>query len=187
MAHFISDEIMAELRALDGQQIPTPEVRQRAGLDSLPDGNYDFEIRSGELKRIDNGSILFEFQVKILGGAHDGFCCGLGALWIKNQDGTFDTEKIGRLMADFVTLGFDADQWTGSRTFSKEVGKVIARLPGIKAKGKKVSKPGKTRTFHNLYINARLPDDHKPAPAPEKPIFATTEDAAAANGGKIPW
>jgi hypothetical protein len=183
---YIDPVILAELAELDGKDIKPTEGGKRPSTDSLAEGLYDFEVQSGEFKKTSSGSVIFSFVIKVIGGANDGYVCETPAKFLKGQDGTWDERNIASLKGDLITLGFDADAWTGSRTFTSEIAKVMPKLKGIKAKGQRKNGTKGTKVYYNFYINAMLPRDYKPQ-APMKFSFENTEAVAAANKGEIPW
>ena len=161
---YIDPVILAELAELDGKDIKPAEGGQKPKIEDMPEGTYDFEIVSGDFRKIENGSILFQFTIKILGGNFDGVTCTVPPLWIKGSDG-WDEKKVASLKADLITLGFDADKWEGDRTFTIEIAKVLPKLKGIKAKSIRKNNDFKGKTYKNFAISTKLPKDYKPMAA----------------------
>lgn len=182
---FIDESIMAELAEIDKKNVKPAENLQKPKIEDMPEGVYDFEIQSGEFRKTSDDCMVFQFTIRILGGNNDGVVCTSPALWLRGKDGEWDEKRIGSLLADFVTLGFDADKWEGDRTFSKEVVKVMPKLKGIKAKGVRRNTQAKNgKVYNNFNISAKLPANYKPEP-PKK--FDFTPKADAATSDEIPF
>lgn len=138
-------------------------------LETLPDGEYEFEIKSvADVKRDKGGKISFHLEVisAPLQGAEVDF-----ERFITSQ------ETMGFFLADLKRLGFDCDNWKAgtSRTNSSEIPKALAVCPGMRFKGKKVTNEKGGKQYHNLYINERLPGDGKPAAFGEKEMAEAAE------------
>lgn len=133
-----------DLNEFEGEFVPQPAIR--AGLDSLPDGVYDFEIVDAELTKAQNG---------------DRICClglrnNLGVLvqhtyWLTRQ------VAINRMGYDFEILGQPIGQ-----PLSETIPAAVRKLPGTKFRGTKSSRfvPGtngkKDATYHDLSISGRV-------------------------------
>lgn len=166
----IDQSILDDLREIDPNKIEKP-IQRSAGLDSLPDGKYDVQIVSGDLKKLDDGKIVFNFSIKIIGGSNAGFICQSDARWIKGADG-INYDAINRIVSDLVTLGVPAGDWKGPGEFAANITAALTLVAGRKAKVQKVSKEKLGKTYHNLYINSLLPNDFKPsASAPAVMVF----------------
>ncbi len=157
----IDQSILDDLRDLDPSKIEKPTQRA-AGLDGLPDGKYDIQIVSGDLKKLDDGKIVFNFSVKIIGGSNAGFVCQSDARWVKGEKG-LNYDAINRIVSDLVTLGIPAGDWKGPGEFAANIASALTLVAGRKAKAQKVSKDSMGKTYHNLYINSLLPNDFKPS------------------------
>lgn len=163
---YIDPVILAELEELDGKQIKPAEGQRKPEIKDMPEGTYDFEIVAGEFKKTEEGKMLFQFVIRILGGNNDGIICTTPAFWLRETDGTWDEKKVASLKADLITLNFDADKWEGDRTFSKEMLKVMPKLKGIKARGIRNNKPGKNgKIYNNFNISTKLPANYVPSAA----------------------
>jgi hypothetical protein len=181
---YIDPVILAELEELNGKEIKPAEGGQKPKIEDMPEGTYDFEVVSGEFRKIENGSILFQFTIKILGGNNDGVICTVSPFWLKSADGSWDEKKVASLKADLITLGFDADQWEGDRTFAKEMAKVMSKLKGIKARGIRKNNPYKGKVYNNFNMSTKLPANYIPTVA-KAPKFDFGETAA--KGEEIPF
>jgi len=152
----------------------------RPGLDTLPDGSYDFEITDAELKRSPKQGIrILELGLKVNGGA------------VVQHSYFLDTiEKVNRMGADLCVLGIPADKWgqAGGVSIKDGLPAAVKQLPGIRFRGSKDHNtppaiPGKeARTFHNLRILCRTANTPMPA-TPPKPAGngSTFNEFAPAN------
>lgn len=166
----IDQSILDDLRQIDPNKIEKIEARV-SDLESLPDGKYDIEIVSGEIKKVKETMIVFNFNVKVLNGVNAGFVCQSNARWIKGNNG-LDYDVISRVVADFVTLGIPSSDLEGAGKFAANIGEAITKVVGRKAKAEKKTNESKGKTYHNLYINSLLPNDFKPsASAPAVMVF----------------
>lgn len=147
-------------------------------LDDLPDGEYEFTIDAAKIKPKTNMLILEMDLLVTSEGKHKGQKIQ-HSLFIKDKD---SAARVGK---DLKTLGLDCEEWTkaNDRPFSGEIMKVPKVLRGLGFRAKKVANrpEGKDKTYHNLYINKRVPTDGKPerigpeqlnAPDPEGDPFA---------------
>lgn len=131
----------------------------RPKLDTLPKGGYDLEIVSTEVARTPkSGDVILRMHCKIIAGL-----AGVGSV-IEISYFFRTQENVNYLGADLCTLGFDADQWTGSRPFNAELKKALPQLPGIRFRGQKDETVGKDgKPYHNMYIKSKLPGASRPA------------------------
>ena len=181
---YIDPVILAELEELDGKSIKPAEGQRKPEIKDMPEGTYDFEIVSGEFRKTEDGKMLFQFTLRILGGNNDGIICTAPAFWLKGDDGSWDEKKVASLKADLITLGFDSDKWEGDRTFAKEMAKVMPKLKGIKARGIRKNNPYKGKIYNNFNISTKLPANYIPSPA-VAPKFDFGEPAS--KGEEIPF
>lgn len=167
-----------------------PEASKfRPGLETLPDGPYDFEVTDAELKKSARQQMrILELGLKVNGGAviqH--------AYFLDTQD------QMNRLGADLCVLGIPADKWGKAGGVSVAVGlpQAVKQLPGIRFRGSKdhntteARDGGQPKTFHNLRVLCRAGGTPPPAPpangstfnefapspaAPSAPAIAGKED-----------
>jgi hypothetical protein len=154
-----------------------PESPIRAGIDTLSDGDYDFEVRKAELTRTakTNDRIL---RIELLAGGR----CVEWVHFLSTQS------SMNQLGADLCVLGFDADRWgQPGRSVAVELPKAVAQLPGRRFRAtKRTDRPTEGqyagRSFHKLYVNALLSGSavppngaspKTPAPAPPPSQGAT--------------
>lgn len=151
-----------ELEAFDKDFAPSGA--RRPGLDSIADGDHDFEVLSAELVRTEKSNeLILRLDLRVDGGG-----AIQHAYFFRNQT------AVDILGSDLCTLGFDADQWKPpARPFSKELQLAVPRLAGIRFRGKKVTKPNTkdpSKPHANLYVNQRLDASAPPtAYHPEAP------------------
>ena len=156
-----------ELAAFDRDFSPQPG--RRAGIESLPDGDHDFEVVGAELTRTEKSNdLILRIGLRVL---------DLGttvehAYFFRTQ------MNVDILGSDLCTLGFDADLWKAPhRPFSRELPQVVSRLTGIQFRGKKETRSNPkdpAKPYANLYVNQRL-GGVSPQPtayAPPAPGFA---------------
>lgn len=145
-----------------------PEAAFPLDVDSLSPGDYDFQVLSAELKKVEIVSVC-ELFLQVLGGRKVRW-----TWWLNKQS------SVNQACADLVVLGFDANLWgTPQRPLSKEIPAAVARLPGIKFRATKtqreklhqVTKQKTGEFWHNLVINCRI--DGRPMPPLTPPIPAT--------------
>jgi len=150
-------------------------------LKDLSDGEYEFEVKSMEVKETDAGPLVKWKLGMLTDGPHSGKTLER-TYWLTAKDRNTgqrvrNERQIAELRKDLVTLGFDADLWTkeNDRPFSREIGKVSACIVGVcfKAKKKQGAKKDDGSHYQNLYVNERVLTDGKP------PKFGPTELAEA--------
>lgn len=166
------NEQFPELAAFERDFNPSSGGR-RPGLDTLADGDYDFEILSAELTRTEKtNEAIFKMELRVHGGG------------VIEHAYFFRTQvAVDILGGDLCTLGFDADQWKPpARPLARELANTAPRLRGIRFRGKKVTTPKKddpNKKYANLYVNQRLdgatsPPAYSPTPAPAS--YANDDD-----------
>jgi hypothetical protein len=132
------------------------------GLGKLPDGKHTFEITGAEFKVLVKSKI-FVLKLAVDVGAER--IEGKKEYWIEGKDG-LDEKRLNETKSDLALLGFDVDQWTRAnlRPFSSELNRACLVMPGLKFKGSKKENKGKDggKTFVNIYVDARDPDDGRP-------------------------
>lgn len=122
----------------------------KPGLDALADGSYDFTILNAALELTPKQNIRIcraEFRVEQTGQIVE-------RSWFLNNQ-----EKVDQFGGDLAVLGFPVGTWKGQ--LGVEIPKAVVQLAGRRFKGTKVTAPNKqdaNKPWHNLYINARLPD-----------------------------
>lgn len=138
----------------------------RGGLDTLPDGDYDFEIVDGELTRTQNGDRIFQCGLKVHGNVVQ------KTWWLKSQ------ENANALCADLCALGLDADKWGAKfkRPLSEELPKAAKSLVGVRFRGKVTTRVSQGKTYHNLHIGGRIMGQAMPALPATPPDPTSTED-----------
>lgn len=153
-----------------------PEVRNLPGIDSLQNGDYDFEIVSAVLEKTEKTKeIILRVGLKVLGPG----TLVENAYFFRNQ------QAVDILGSDLCTLGFDALDWKPPhRPFSHELGLAVPKLPGRRFRGKKVTKDNAkdpAKPYHNLYVNSLL--GNTPAPTGYSPPASTSPTPAPATYG----
>src|SRR5262245_15623629 len=88
------------------------------GIDTLPNGDYDFEIESAALDKINVDRVVRINLKTNLGKTVEWLH------WLNKQEG------VNRLGADLCVLGFDADKWgtAQGRPLSAEIPKAVQKL-----------------------------------------------------------
>ena len=137
-----------ELAAFDNDFNPSVGG-QRPGIETLPDGDYDFEVTSAELTRTEKSNeLILRVGLRVGGKVVE------HAYFFRTQTG------VDILGGDLCTLGFDSDQWKPPhRPFSRELVAAVPRMVGLRFRGRKVTKPDKkepTKSHANLYVNQLL-------------------------------
>lgn len=141
----IDETILQDLERFDAEYVA--QAAFAPGLDTLADGSYDFEVDFAELGRTKNANDpILRVNLRVNGG-----------MVIEWGSPLTSQEGCNRLGADLRVLGFDADKWRGSRSFSKELGNAIPKLKGIKFRAIKRTEHSKDgKTYHKLMILNRL-------------------------------
>lgn len=138
-----------------------PEMPFAPSLETLPDGEYDFEVVAATLDRTKNtNELILRLSIRALAG---------GVVewphFFKTQD------SVNRAGANLVAIG--ADCW-GKRPFSQELEDAIPKLPGVRFRAnKKTDKGG----YHNLFVVNRL--SAGPAQQPSRPASTPRHTANA--------
>jgi hypothetical protein len=164
-------DIVEELSRYDQDYVP--QAGRRPGLDSLADGDYDFMIQGADLSRTEQKRepiLRLELKTLLAGNVIE------HVYFFRTQD------NVDRLGADLCTLGFDADQWTSQngRRFSAELPAAVARLTGVRFRGHKTTVVKDGKTYHNLYVNARLAGTPMPGSSgPPRPSRPAPQPAAS--------
>ena len=157
-----------------------PGTIKRPGLDSLADGDHDFEILGCELARTEKtNEAILRMLLQVRGGSTIE-----KVYFFRNQ------QAVDMLATDLCTLGIDADKWQApARPFSAELAKALPRLVGVRFRGKKVTLENPkdiSKPYHNLYINQRLGEGSTPLPPP--PVAATPPNGSSVpSSDPIPW
>lgn len=168
----MSDDILSELeRYNEGYR---PEQGIRPSLESIPDGDYTFDIMDAELIR----SMKAKDPVLRLGLRVDG-----GAIVERGYPLT-SQEMCNRLGADLVALGFS--EFDGPKDFSKKVGAAIPKLKGVRFRARKHTDRKGDKVYTNLFILGRVAAGQK-APPPPAPSSVAPPATPPARGDSIPF
>lgn len=162
---------MATLTDFD-DDFTTATGNARAGeieLSKLPDGEYEFAVKAFAVKDTSSGPMASMKLEIVSEGPFAGKVVDRPYFFTQENRDTGLREKNERALAtlrdDLKVLGFDTDNWTkaNGRPFSVEINRVGACVADVMLKAKKTSKVSGTKTYHNLFVNARLSDvDGKP-------------------------
>lgn len=167
----MSVAITAALSDFDsGFSTETPGGDRRPGVESLEDGDYDFEIRSATLEMLADKPVL-RLGLQVGSRLLDHL------FWIDSQ------VKANIVGAFLVGLGIPADEW---RQFSQELPKVVGSLRGMRFVGTKKTNQSKdgSKDFHNLYVKSVIGGSRgraAPRPAPAQQFGPPDDD------GDIPF
>jgi hypothetical protein len=167
--------VLDAISRFDREYQPSDAPKQRAGIDTLPDGDHDFEVADASLEMTaKTQEPILRVGLRVVSGAMRGSVVEK-AYFFSNQ------MCVDILGADLVTLGFDADRWTAAngRRFSVELGRVVPQLVGVRFRGHKRMK----NNYANLYVNARL----APGSQPHLPASPAPVAAGAGNYDEIPF
>lgn len=169
---------MVDLEQFDAEAAP----KGRTDASDLPDGEYEFEIKSAKLKTTKQKKTILSMDVLVLKGSREG-------LTVERPSFLTSKESFNMCLNDFATLGFDAENWTlaNDRPASKELNKAVHWLSdrakdaedgkdgvpgnGLRFKGSKK----KNGEFHNIDVKERLTDGH-PAKIGEAELAEVTLD-----------
>lgn len=158
--------------------------------EQLPDGEYTVEVEKGESKEVKKAVIVTLYLKLLDGGPKLQGRIFQHQYWLVSMDGSKSESQINQLKKDLNTIGFNLDAYhEAGQKFSMVVGKTMLAVNGMKLAVKKSSKvadplPGKApRTFHNVYVNKRLPEDGKPT----KVSLAELEELAKAAAPADPF
>ncbi len=172
--NYLETVIQQELSRFDEEF--EPDDARRPGVDCLDDGDYDFEIVAAALDRTTlKQELILKMNLKILKGK----AAAVGNV-VEHGYPLGTSKGCNRLGSDLATLGFDTDLWKApERPFSVELLKAIPAIKGRCFKGHKQANPGTDRegqpkTFHNLYINGRIPSptsNGAPVSAPAPVVY----------------
>ena len=180
-------EDFPELGVYESNFNPSAGGGRRPGLETLPDGDHDFEILSAELTRTEKtNEAIFRMELRTGGSVVE------HAYFFRTQ------MSVDILGGDLCALGFDADQWKPPhRPLVRELLTAAPKLRGIRFRGKKVTKPKEgdpNKKYVNLYVNQRLsadapPPSYTPAPSGFDPFNGAASDpfAAANSNDDIPF
>ncbi len=170
--------------ALGVDDIPTKPKHGSEQTAALPDGDYDVRITGGVLKDA-GGSDIFSFLGTVLtDGPYKGWKCER-TVFLSKKSGTdeekkaFKVSKIGEILADFKTIGFDVENWTkaNGRPRGEQMKVACNVMVGVCVKVRKSHK----NNFTNVYINKRLANLDGMSPT-----FGEAEMAAGATAGSPP-
>jgi hypothetical protein len=184
---FLKDDY-SDLASFDGDY--KAENTFRPDLDTLPDGDYDFEILDADLTRATGkqaGVRILTLVLRPNGGA-----TVRHTYWLRDQ------EQMNRLGADLVVLGFDADKWgkAGGKSIAQALPEAVARLKSVRFRGRKATREGTGnhagKKFHDLHVGARIGGSAMPAPAKPFNEFGNglpgqQQPAPAPAGAELPW
>jgi hypothetical protein len=140
------------LSQFDNELAPSrPQGSQRAGLDMVADGDYDWTVLSGEIRVTPkSGDTIVALEIR---------CEATGQV-VERASFLSSQQNADILAGDLLTLGFDTPNWKASagRPFSQELPKALAAVAGRRFRGTKKANNSNGKTYHNLYLNSRLPD-----------------------------
>jgi hypothetical protein len=169
---------VADLEQFDGEFTPSAGGRL-PNLEAVPPGDYDWTILRAELSTTPKtGDRILRLDLK----------CEQSGQAVQHVYFFRQQEQVNHLGGDLAVLGFPVGTWTPSqgKKFSAELPKAVGELPGRRFKGTRANNKDKadaTKTYHNLYLNARLPDAD-----PGTLAQATQPASQPANGGdEIPF
>lgn len=171
------NEAIEQLGRFD--ELFNPDTSRRASIETLPDGDYDFQIVESRFDLTPKEKdLILRVGLKVLGGLQAGSVVER-AYWLTTE------QPINILGTDLCMLGFDADQWkpANGRSFKKELKATVedGRLVGLRFRGQKKTKVDGAKTYHNLYINARLTNGVPPPasvgpPTSDAPTVSADDD-----------
>lgn len=167
-------EDFSDLDSFEGSWAPARMFRP--GIDTLPDGDYEFAVVDGELGRAQNGDRIFKLGLQVNGNVVE------KTWWLKTQEGA------NALCADLCALGLDADRWgpKHNRPLSQELPKAPAKLAGVRFRGKITTRTSNGKTYHNLHIGGKVLGTASPMPSrPSSPDVAG--EATAKPSADIPF
>lgn len=154
-------EHVSELAAYDDAFNPQSVPSRPPGLEALPGGSYDFEIEAAEFTRtLYSKELILRWLLRVLSGERAGLRVEHAYFFRRQQ-------QVDVLGAHLCTLGFDADKWKpqAGRRFSDELPKAVPKMPGIRFHARKETESGSDgKTYHVLYLNARLSGVPMPGP-----------------------
>lgn len=147
----------ADLASFDGQAAPQRAFAPR--LDSLPDDDYDFEIKTAKLDQL-QGKRILRLGLRTSTGREIEHL-----YWIETQ------MNMNSLLADMVVLGFDANKWGAAhqRSLQVELPKAVGKLAGMKFRARKTTREGSGQNvgkkFADLHIAGPLSTTPRPMPS----------------------
>ncbi len=120
-------------------------------LENLADGDYDFTILTANQKETKNGHDLIELECR---------CEETNQIVPKTYfvSGDRAQEQIDRFSGDCGTLGFPVGTWGKAVKLSVAIPQCLKQLAGKRFAGTKKTNRSGEKEYHNLYINAALPD-----------------------------
>lgn len=170
----MSDEILSEISRYDADYRPDAGIRPK--VDTLPDGDYDFEILDAILGRTQNSNdAILKVGLKVQGGTVVEKAYFFG-----------DQAAINRLGADLMALGFR--EFERPQSFSAALKAALPKLKGVRFRARKMTDTSSSngKTYHNLYIAGRLPAAGAASPPPAgRPVQQPAP--AASNSEAIPF
>ena len=134
----MSNESYDDLGEFDGEFSPQPAIRP--GLDTLPDGSYEFEVLDAELTRAQNGDRICNLGLRANKSA-----VVQHTYWLNKQT------NINRMGYDFGVLGLEI-----GAPLNETIPAAVAQLAGIKFKGVKTSRTYQSKLYHDLHISSRV-------------------------------
>ena len=151
-----------------------------AGLETLADGSYDFTILAAAVgwtnERLRTGYRVLRVDLRVEATAQQ----------VQHTYFLDTQEKVNRLGGDCSTLGLPVGDWGKGTPLSQAIPAAARAMPGIRFKGTKKANQGKDgKTYHNLFVNARL---HGVAPAPHQDELAAALAGSGVGGSdEIPF
>lgn len=182
----------ADLDAYGAQA--APEHAFRPGIDTLANGDYEFEVENAALDQI-NSMRVMRLNLKVLPAARQ----VEQVYWLNRQEG------VNGLLAEMAALGFPAHTWgsgPGKTPLSVAIPDCVGRLRGVRFRGSKTSRPGKQggQSYHDLHISGRLggapmppvtptpsPNGRPGLPPQPVPMVPPTRPAGTYDSNDIPF
>jgi hypothetical protein len=149
---------VTDLEFLDGfADTYTPQTSSQLPLlDYIPDGEHECTVLTAAITETKNAGkriIRMEVRFDALGKTAD------KVYFIDNP------ENVNRFGGDMATLGFAAASWGKEVPLSKAIPETVAALRGKRFKATKRANKSGDKVYHNLYLNAALPDATDLGPA----------------------
>ena len=131
------DDDFSDLGGYEEDFAPQPAIRP--GIDTLPNGSYDFEILDAELTRAQNNDRICNLGLKAGGAVVQ------HTYWLNKQ------MNVNRMGYDFGVLGFTVEP-----PLNETIPAAVRSLPGVKFRGVKSSREYQGKTYHDLHVSVRI-------------------------------
>ncbi len=159
-----------------------PERAFKAGIDTMPNGDYECLITAAALDQTTSGLIVRISLQTTTDGMVEWTC------WLNKQGG------INGFAADLKTLGFDSHKWGRQRPLSVEIPKAVGQLQGIRLRGRKSSRQvksmtpgGESTTYHDFRVLSRIGGQAAPSNRVNTPAPAGAPAHGGIPEGDIPF